>query len=144
MGRLIIHRLLCLLTVCGASGVSSLPLLGTPLSRPGRLAAEKVPFDEVAYEKDRLEKDAQAMEAMKEEAAAEFSKLRTPWKWEIRKRIWDLMEEILEDRAKIVEDLQNGRLAPHDAVKLSKEQFGGFDIYQSVSGQMRDYHNRRP
>jgi 5-formyltetrahydrofolate cyclo-ligase len=50
-------------------------------------------LDEVAYEKDRLEKDAQAMNAMKEQAEAEFSKLRTPWKWTIRKRIWDLMEE---------------------------------------------------
>lgn len=49
-------------------------------------------FDEVAYEKDRLAKDAQAMENMKKVAANEFSKLRTPWKWEIRQRIWDLME----------------------------------------------------
>ena len=50
-------------------------------------------LDEVAYEKDRLEKDAQAMDAMKQVAETEFSKLRTPWKWEIRKRVWDLMEE---------------------------------------------------
>lgn len=50
-------------------------------------------FDEVAYEKDRLEKDKQAMDAMKEIAENEFAKLRTPWKWEIRKRIWDMMEE---------------------------------------------------
>ena len=50
-------------------------------------------FDEETYEKDRLAKDAQAMDAMKEEAETEFSKLRTPWKWAIRKRIWDLLEE---------------------------------------------------
>jgi 5-formyltetrahydrofolate cyclo-ligase len=50
-------------------------------------------LDEAAYEKDRLEKDAEAMQAMKETAEAEFSTLRTPWKWVIRKRIWDLMEE---------------------------------------------------
>ena len=50
-------------------------------------------FDEVAYEKDRLEKDAEAMKNMKQMKEIEFSKLRTPWKWEIRQRIWDLMEE---------------------------------------------------
>lgn len=50
-------------------------------------------FDEVAYEKDRLSKDAEAMKAMKEISDIEFSQLRTPWKWTIRKRIWDLMEE---------------------------------------------------
>jgi 5-formyltetrahydrofolate cyclo-ligase len=55
---------------------------------------EKQPdFDEVAYEKDRQEKDTQAMSSMKEVADSEFSKLRTPWKWVIRKRIWDMMEE---------------------------------------------------
>jgi 5-formyltetrahydrofolate cyclo-ligase len=50
-------------------------------------------LDEAAYEKDRLEKDTQAMDVMKEIAENEFSKLRTPWKWVIRKRIWDMMEE---------------------------------------------------
>jgi 5-formyltetrahydrofolate cyclo-ligase len=50
-------------------------------------------LDDAAYEKDRLEKDAQAMGAMKEISENEFSKLRTPWKWVIRKRIWDMMEE---------------------------------------------------
>lgn len=51
------------------------------------------PFDEVAYEIERLEKDAKAMNDMKKVSDDEFSKLRTPWKWVIRKRIWDLMEE---------------------------------------------------
>eukprot|EP00977_Amphora_coffeiformis_P030093 scaffold44644_cov168-Amphora_coffeaeformis.AAC.1 len=54
---------------------------------------EQQQFDDVAYEKDRLEKDAQAMDVMKQVAENEFAKLRTPWKWEIRKRIWDMMEE---------------------------------------------------
>ena len=49
-------------------------------------------FDEAAYEADRLAKDAQAMDAMKTKAEAEFANLRTPWKWTIRKRIWDLLE----------------------------------------------------
>lgn len=64
-------------------------------------------FDEASYEKDRLAKDAQAMDAMKALGDAELSKdansnsnsssktgeLRSPWKWELRKRIWDYMEE---------------------------------------------------
>jgi 5-formyltetrahydrofolate cyclo-ligase len=55
---------------------------------------EQQPFDELAYEKDRLEKDAQAMDAMKAIAEQElFASLRTPWKWTIRQRIWDMMEE---------------------------------------------------
>ncbi|KAL3943106.1 MAG: hypothetical protein SGBAC_002797 [Bacillariaceae sp.] len=54
--------------------------------------SEKEMFDEVTYEANRLAKDAEAMQAMKEKSEAEFSKLRTPWKWTIRKRIWDLME----------------------------------------------------
>jgi 5-formyltetrahydrofolate cyclo-ligase len=52
------------------------------------------PFDEASYENDRLEQDARAMDAMKAEADMEFAKgLRTPWKWTLRKRIWDYMEE---------------------------------------------------
>ena len=49
-------------------------------------------FDEEAYETNRLAKDAEAMNAMKVKAEEEFASLRTPWKWVIRKRIWDLME----------------------------------------------------
>eukprot|EP00429_Kryptoperidinium_foliaceum_P001577 CAMPEP_0176006390 /NCGR_PEP_ID=MMETSP0120_2-20121206/2695_1 /TAXON_ID=160619 /ORGANISM="Kryptoperidinium foliaceum, Strain CCMP 1326" /LENGTH=375 /DNA_ID=CAMNT_0017339123 /DNA_START=226 /DNA_END=1353 /DNA_ORIENTATION=- len=64
-----------------------------PFSSHVLFESTKEIFDEVAYEKDRLEKDAQAMNVMKEVAQNEFAKLRTPWKWEIRKRIWDLMEE---------------------------------------------------
>lgn len=47
---------------------------------------------DAAFEKDRLAKDAEAMEAMRREAEAEYAHLRTPWKWVIRKRVWDLME----------------------------------------------------
>ncbi len=50
-------------------------------------------FNEEEYEENRLAKDAEAMDAMKDLAEEEFSKLRTPWKWVIRKRIWDLLEE---------------------------------------------------
>ena len=56
-------------------------------------------FDEESYEKDRLEKDAQAMTEMKRKAEEQLRKdekvgeLRSPWKWKLRKRIWDYMEE---------------------------------------------------
>jgi 5-formyltetrahydrofolate cyclo-ligase len=51
------------------------------------------PLDEDdAYETDRLARDAEAMATMKQESEL-FSTLRSPWKWVIRKRIWDLMEE---------------------------------------------------
>ena len=50
-------------------------------------------FDTTAYEADRLAKDKQAMDAMRQEAEAQYANLRTPWKWVIRKRIWDFMED---------------------------------------------------
>ena len=50
-------------------------------------------FNEASYESERLAKDASAMEAMKREAENEYSKLRTPWKWRIRKAVWDYLEE---------------------------------------------------
>mgnify|MGYP005845592003 CR=1 FL=1 len=54
---------------------------------------------------------------------------------------WELMGEILEDRAKIVEDLKAGKKTLHnDPVKASKEQFSGFNIYQPSMGQMRNYN----
>ena len=52
------------------------------------------PFDEQSYESDRLSKDKKAMDEMKQISEEEFAKgLRTPWKWKIRKAIWDYMEE---------------------------------------------------
>ena len=51
-------------------------------------------FDEKSYESDRLSKDKKAMDEMKQVSDEEFAKgLRTPWKWKIRKTIWDYMEE---------------------------------------------------
>ncbi len=50
-------------------------------------------FDETAYETDRLAKDAIAMNEMKKLADEEYAKLRTPWKWRIRRAVWDFMEE---------------------------------------------------
>ena len=62
-------------------------------SSPGR------EIDEEKYEKERLSLDAAAMKKMQEvmERAANpesagFGTLRNPWKWAIRKRIWDYME----------------------------------------------------
>jgi 5-formyltetrahydrofolate cyclo-ligase len=49
-------------------------------------------FNEEAYETDRLAQDAEAMAAMKVQQELDFAKLRTPWKWVIWKRTWDMME----------------------------------------------------
>ena len=46
-------------------------------------SAQQEQFNEVAYEKERLENDAEAMDAMKIVAKNEFAKLRTLWKREI-------------------------------------------------------------
>lgn len=78
--------------------VPSAAVAFAPINRHLRLGSISImrassSFDELAYEKDRLTKDAEAMDTMKEKAQEEFSNLRTPWKWVIRKRIWDLMEE---------------------------------------------------
>jgi len=51
-----------------------------------------VSFDEQSFEVDRLLKDAHAMNTMRETANVEYSKLRTPWKWTIRRAIWDHLE----------------------------------------------------
>jgi len=50
-------------------------------------------FNADAFEEERLAADSAAMDAMKEEAELAFAGLRTPWKWAIRQRIWDLLEE---------------------------------------------------
>eukprot|EP00241_Pyramimonas_parkeae_P017972 CAMPEP_0114307340 /NCGR_PEP_ID=MMETSP0059-20121206/17415_1 /TAXON_ID=36894 /ORGANISM="Pyramimonas parkeae, Strain CCMP726" /LENGTH=359 /DNA_ID=CAMNT_0001430793 /DNA_START=139 /DNA_END=1215 /DNA_ORIENTATION=- len=47
-------------------------------------------FDAADYERERLEKDAAAMDQMKQVAS---SAPDSAWKWPIRKRIWDLLEE---------------------------------------------------
>jgi 5-formyltetrahydrofolate cyclo-ligase len=50
-------------------------------------------FDGEAFEANRLLEDARAMDEMRMAAEAEYSMLRTPWKWRIRRAIWDHMEE---------------------------------------------------
>ena len=75
-----------------------LPSLATMLilrgePNPRALAMASAAFDAPSYEADRLARDAEAMAAMQGEADAAFAGLRTPWKWVIRKRIWDYMEE---------------------------------------------------
>ncbi|CAI9116500.1 OLC1v1017664C1 [Oldenlandia corymbosa var. corymbosa] len=51
-------------------------------------------FDAVAYEEERLSRDAEAREAMAEASKKEIQDESDPkaWKWVIRKRVWDLME----------------------------------------------------
>eukprot|EP01018_Ginkgo_biloba_P018575 Gb_16825 [translate_table: standard] len=50
-------------------------------------------FDREAYEAERLRLDAEAREAMMAEAEVQTQGNNSKaWKWEIRKRIWDLME----------------------------------------------------
>ena len=49
---------------------------------------------------------------------------------------WDLMKAILEDRARIVDDLKRGAKPVLDPVSESKEQFRGFNIYESFSGRV--------
>eukprot|EP01062_Namystynia_karyoxenos_P056511 TRINITY_DN47483_c0_g1_i1.p1 TRINITY_DN47483_c0_g1~~TRINITY_DN47483_c0_g1_i1.p1 ORF type:complete len:376 (+),score=127.58 TRINITY_DN47483_c0_g1_i1:64-1128(+) len=55
-------------------------------------------FDAAAYDAQRQQADAAARAAMAHQEAATESGdygagLRNPWKWRIRKRIWDLLEE---------------------------------------------------
>jgi len=40
----------------------------------------------------RITQEGQVMERAADPSAAGFDKLRNPWKWEIRKRVWDYME----------------------------------------------------
>jgi 5-formyltetrahydrofolate cyclo-ligase len=84
-----LRRLLLLLALQLAAPLS----MRLARARVARMDGSTNLFDETSYEADRLARDAQAMEAMREEAEQEFASLRTPWKWVLRKRIWDLMEE---------------------------------------------------
>jgi len=74
-------------------GKSSFFLPRSRLSSRLADAASPPSFDEKAFEADRLAKDAQAMKEMSEVATQEFAKLRTPWKWRIRKAVWDYLED---------------------------------------------------
>ena len=79
-------------SVASSSSAEDGPV-STPMPPSTTSPAAKSPFDGGAFETDRLLRDAEAMDSMREAASSEYSKLRTPWKWRIRKAIWDHMEE---------------------------------------------------
>lgn len=83
---------------------------------------EKENFDEAAYEKDRLAKDAEAMQAMKRKSEEEFAKLRTPWKWVLRHRIWDKLEamDIASEPRPVHHRIPNFVGAERAAAKISQ------------------------
>ena len=85
--------LFMLLLIAAAAAWQRPMLRFTSISSASRIIMSDATFDETSYEADRLSKDAEAMSAMKKAAEAEFASLRTPWKWVIRKRIWDYMED---------------------------------------------------
>lgn len=91
---------------------------------------DKKSFDEEAYEQDRLAKDAEAMSAMKDKAAEEFSNLRTPWKWKIRKRIWDLMEE--KDIARFPRPVHH-RIPNFDGAELAAERMSALPEFKGAN-----------
>ena len=90
----ILYRLICLGVLLSPFSISvqGFHQQHNLLPSMSRAGMTRTSFDEAAYEADRLAKDAKAMETMRQTAEAEFANLRTPWKWTIRKRIWDLME----------------------------------------------------
>ena len=65
----------------------------SPIQLSSSRSSNDEKFDEAAFESDRLAKDAMAMAEMKSQAEDEYAKLRTPWKWRIRKAVWDFLEE---------------------------------------------------
>lgn len=56
------------------------------------VASSRAPFNKEAYEAERLRLDSRAREAMKAQEQTEEADDSKAWKWEIRKRVWDLME----------------------------------------------------
>ena len=85
---------------------------------------------DAAYEADRLAKDAQAMTAMKETSEAEFAKLRTPWKWVIRKRIWDLLEG--KDIARPPRPVHH-RIPNFDGAEQAATRLASLDCFQNAN-----------
>ena len=87
-------------TISAGAEVATLPRYSPAVRRATigcRVPQPVLSFDESAYEEDRLARDAEAMAAMAVEEAkaaedAKYAALRNPWKWVIRRRIWDLME----------------------------------------------------
>ena len=96
------------------SSSTSTPITSTNVELPPS-------FDEQSYEQERLEKDQQAMSAMEEEAMNEYAKLRTPWKWQLRKRIWDYMEsnDVAEWPRPVHHRIPNFKGAQQAATRLS-------------------------
>ena len=84
----------CLVLLCNAVTASALQCSTARRAlRPARSVATRMASAaDAAYEADRLARDAEAMDTMRVEAEEAYENLRTPWKWVIRKRIWDLME----------------------------------------------------
>lgn len=98
---------------------------------PRRMFLAAKEFDEVAYEKDRLDKDTAAMQAMKDLAKEEYAKQsRTPWKWSIRKRIWDLMEE--KDIARYPRPVHH-RIPNFDGADRAAERFAALPEFRTAN-----------
>ncbi|KAF6163703.1 hypothetical protein GIB67_036163 [Kingdonia uniflora] len=55
-------------------------------------SSNKDSFNEATFESQRLTLDSKARETMAETAKRELKEDPRAWKWEIRKRVWDLME----------------------------------------------------
>ena len=99
-----LHRSTLLLVACSTVSASFQGCrLRDNILRSHHISAQKMslgknwimsvlPFDEQSFEVDRLLKDARAMNTMRETANVEYSKLSTPWKWNIRRAIWDHFE----------------------------------------------------
>lgn len=127
-----------LLLFCGSISVQSFqqPMLFSRHAGCARTSSDEThtalhaaAFDETAYEADRLAKDAQAMDAMKTKAEAEFANLRTPWKWTIRKRIWDLMES--EDIARPPRPVHH-RIPNFDGAEVAAERLAELQEFEQA------------
>ena len=79
------------LACLAATLVVSSAFVAGPHRRPLPRLAQQL-GDDQQYEADRLRQDEQARAAMRAEAERQYADLRTPWKWVIRKRVWDELE----------------------------------------------------
>ena len=55
----------------------------TPMPPSTTLPVAKSPFNGGAFEANRLLRDAEAMDSMREAASSEYSKFHMPWKWSL-------------------------------------------------------------
>jgi len=136
----VLPLLLC--SVLSARGFQHVRSARTSSDRPIRsnpalvLRGTESAFDEAAYEADRLSRDAEAMEAMKlksqqveAKAESEFADLRTPWKWTIRKRIWDKLEA--EDIARPPRPVHH-RIPNFDGAERAADRLAGLPEFQKA------------